>query len=411
MSGNKTGDYGQLRQKYEDGTLSLAEWNQVIDDFLAEDAKRAGTVKPVPATWETTYTFPVNEHLVTEDFIKKYAFAIGDSNPLYYDMEYGRRSIHGSIVTPPIFQAAVVNAGCFPDKPEIPGWNAFYGGTENLMFKVMRPGDRLHVVNKYLGIEEKQDTGKPYRLFTPRNQRAFYNEQNEIVGISISNEIVQAMPPGTKKKTGEKLFADRQRPRYTEEELNVIHQFYEDELKGAFRRGGDVLYWEDVVEGEELKSLIRGPLDVSDIVSWIGAAAGYSIAFGWKWNALRNDLKRCLIDPETGAHHNAIDWHYLDSMAQVAGLPYAHSTGRQNEAIAASLISNWMGDAGFVKRMYCAHRVTWFLGETVKVKGKVKRKYVENNEHLVDLDTWSELPDGKKCTVGEATVRLISKAD
>jgi hypothetical protein len=36
---------------------------------------------------------------------------------------------------------------------------------------------------------------------------------------------------------------------------------------------------------------------------------------------------------------------------------------------------------------------------------------VENNEHLVDLDTWSELPDGKRCTVGEATVRLISKAD
>jgi hypothetical protein len=411
MSENKTDDYGQLRQKYEDGTLSLAEWNQVIDDFLAEDAKRAGTVRPVPAIWETTYTFPVNEHVVTEDFIKKYAFAIGDSNPLYYDMEYGRRSIHGSVIAPPIFQAAIVNAGCFPDKPEIPGWNAFYGGTENRVFKVIRPGDRFHVVNKYLGIEEKKQTDKPYRLFTPRNQRTIYNDKGEIVGISIGNEIVQAMPPGTKKKTGEKLFADRQRPRYTEEELNVIHQFYEDELKGAFRRGGEVLYWEDVIEGEDLKPLIRGPLDVSDIVSWIGGAAGYVIAFGWKWNALRNDLKRCLIDPETGAHHNAIDWHYLDSMAQVAGLPYAHSTGRQNEAIAASLISNWMGDAGFVKRMYCAHRVTWFLGETVKVKGKVKRKYIENNEHLVDLDTWSELPDGKKCTVGEATVRLLSKTD
>jgi hypothetical protein len=320
---------------------------------------------------------------VTEDFIKKYVFAIGDSNPLYYDMEYGRRSIHGSIVAPPIFQAAVANAGCFPDKPEIPGWNAFYGGTENLMFQVVRPGDRFHVVNKYLGITEKDSGGKPYRLFTPRNQRTIYNEKN----------------------------ADRKRPRYTEEELNTIHQFYEDELKGAFRRGGEVLYWEDVVEGEELKPLIRGPLDVSDIVSWVGGAAGYVIAFGWKWNALKSDLKRCLIDPETGAHHNAIDWHYLDSMAQVAGLPYAHSTGRQNEAITANLISNWMGDAGFVKRLYCAHRVTWFLGETVKVKGKVKRKYVENDEHLVDLDTWSELPDGKKCTVGEATVKLISKAD
>ena len=45
------------------------------------------------------------------------------------------------------------------------------------------------------------------------------------------------------------------------------------------------------------------------------------------------------------------------------------------------------------------------------MKGKVKRKYVEDNEHLVDLDAWTELPDGKKCTVGEATVKLRSRAD
>jgi hypothetical protein len=70
-----------------------------------------------------------------------------------------------------------------------------------------------------------------------------------------------------------------------------------------------------------------------------------------------------------------------------------------------------MGDDGFLRRLYCAHRVTWFLGETITTKGKVKSKYVKDNEHLVDLDVWNELPDGKKATVAEATVKLRSRAD
>jgi acyl dehydratase len=399
-----------LRERYDDGILSETEWTGVINAYLEEDRRKNGTISIPPTEWETTYTFPVNEHFITEDFIRRYARAIGDSNPLYHHQDYGRRTQYGSIIGPPIFAAGIANAGAFPDKPEIPGWNAFYGGTENLMYKVIRPGDRIRVINKYLGIEEKDSSGKPYRLFTPRNQKIFMNERDEVVAKSTANEVVTAMPPGTKKKTGEKLYAGRERRCFTPEELEVVHRSYDEELEGKGRRGAQVLYWEDVVEGEELPQLIRGPLDVSDIVSWLGAS-GYIFSFALKWKALKSDLKRCLIDPETGEHHNAIDWHYLDSMARVAGLPYAFSVGRQNEAIVAHCISNWMGDDGFLKRLYCAHRGVWFHGEVVYVKGKVKRKYVENSEHLVDLDAWTELADGKKCTVGEGTVKLISRAD
>jgi acyl dehydratase len=413
MSKTKTEDFAQLRQRWEEGTMSEAEFNGVLDDYLAEDvATRAGSVSPVPLTWETTYTFPVNEHFITEDYIKRYVFAIGDFNPLYRDAEYAKQSLWGGIIAPPIFQASAGNAPVFPDKPQIPGLNSFYGGTENIMYRVMRPGDRIHVINKYLGIEEKKEAGKPYRLFVPRGQKMIYNDRGELMGTSTGNEIWMAMPPGSKKKekAEKNPFAGRTRPRYTKEQLDDIHRFYDDEMEGKFRRGAEILYWEDVVEGEEIKPLIRGPLDVSDTVSWI-VSAGYSIAFGWKWRALKGDLDRCLIDPDTGAPHNAIDWHFVDNMAQVAGLPYAHSIGRQNEAIVACAISNWMGDDGFLRRLYCAHRVTWFLGETITTKGKVKSKYVKDNEHLVDLDVWNELPDGKKATVAEATVKLRSRAD
>jgi hypothetical protein len=71
-----------------------------------------------------------------------------------------------------------------------------------------------------------------------------------------------------------------------------------------------------------------------------------------------------------------------------------------------------MGDDGFVKRLYVEHRGIWFHGETVRVRGKVVKRYVEKGEHLVDIEAWGELFDtATRCTAASATVKLISKAE
>ena len=410
MKEMKADHYAQLRQRYDDGSMSQAEWNGILDEYVAEDtAHRAGKVTSVPTTWETEYTFPVNEHLITRDYIRRYAFGLGDPNPLYRDSEYGTQSIYGTIIAPPIFQHAPAGSPIFPDKPEIPGLSSFYGGTENVMYTVYRPGDRIQVINKYLGIEEIKESGKPYRFFVAKSQRIISNERGEPMGRQTAIEIWTATPPGSEPSLGKDPFEGRTRPQYSVEQMEEIYQSYEDELAGKTRRGGEILYWEAVVEGEELMPLIRGPLDVLDVVSWNMGGGNHNMAFAWKWKAIKGSHAR-LIDPETGAARSIFDWHYQDSIAQAAGLPYAHSIGKQDEAIVATIISNWMGDDGFLKRLYCEHQVVWFLGETICVKGIVKRKYVENGEHLVDLSAWTELPDGKKCCVGEATVRLRSRA-
>ena len=45
------------------------------------------------------------------------------------------------------------------------------------------------------------------------------------------------------------------------------------------------------------------------------------------------------------------------------------------------------------------------------IKGKVTKKYIEDGEHVVDLDIWLEIQGGHVCAAGNATVRLISKED
>jgi hypothetical protein len=400
----------EMRSRWENGTMTLDEWTQVIEEHLARDRMKINKMSAVPYEWDAAYTFPVNELSVSEEFIRRFAQAIGNADPLFHDPAYGRTTLWGSMIAPPTFETIIAWAGSFPEKADIPGWNAFHGGTDHQCFKVIRPGDKFRVVNKYLGIEEKVVPGKPYRLFIPRNQRTYFNQHDEVVAIGVANEVVTAIPPGLTDKA-KKTYDGRERHHYTHDELDLIHRFYDDELEGKNRRGAEVRYWEDVQEGEELTPLIKGPLDVSDVVSYIGVG-GYSMAFALKWKVLKKNLGRAHLDPETGEHHLAIDWHYLDSMARVMGLPYAHSTGRQNEGIMGHLLSNWMGDDGFVTRLTCEHRGIWFQGETVWLKGKVIRKYEDNEMHLVDIDAWSEnMFSGLKCTIARATIKLISRTD
>jgi hypothetical protein len=58
----------------------------------------------------------------------------------------------------------------------------------------------------------------------------------------------------------ESAFENRPRYQYTQEELDRIHQGYEDEE--THRRGSKTLFWEEVVEGEELFPVVAGPLTV-----------------------------------------------------------------------------------------------------------------------------------------------------
>ena len=44
--------------------------------------------------------------------------------------------------------------------------------------------------------------------------------------------------------------------------------------------------------------------------------------------------------------------------------------------------------------------------QDIMCRGKVVKKYEENGERLVDVQVWTENPEGKQTTPGTATVRL-----
>jgi len=137
----------------------------------------------------------------------------------------------------------------------------------------------------------------------------------------------------------------------------------------------------------------------------------YPYAFAIKWAAMREHLQHHPIDPETGEYRFRRDWHYEDLAARLMGFPFANAAGIHNEMMLVHAVTDWMGDDAFVKAMDSQDRRMNFLGDMTWVKGKVARKFVENGEHLVDLEVWGENQDGVVHTKAHVIVKLVSKAE
>jgi acyl dehydratase len=85
--------------------------------------------------------------------IRRFAEAIGDSNPLFNNEAAARDSGFGGMIAPPTFCRSLGNA-----VPEItldfPEFRVLDGGSDWEYFKPIRPGDRITVVSKIADLRE-----------------------------------------------------------------------------------------------------------------------------------------------------------------------------------------------------------------------------------------------------------------
>ena len=80
--------------------------------------------------------------------------------------------------------------------------------------------------------------------------------------------------------------------------------------------------------------------------------------------------------------------HYSVPAARGAGALYAYDAGIQRHSWNTQLLTNWMGDRGWLKSCNAQYRQFVYLGDAVWFTGKVVSKYVdENNECCVDIET------------------------
>ena len=168
-------------------------------------------------------------------------------------------------------------------------------------------------------------------------------------------------------------YVDTPEPRYSDDDLRRIHEQYESEV--ARRRGPRTLYWDDVQPGDEMITLLKGPLTMTNLVGW---------QQGWgsllcqtnriAYQTLRDYPGSRLFNPESGIEDTLAGGHWDPYFTAMGGMARGYDFGGQRISWLAHLLTDWCGDDGFVAEHHVRLLRPNFLGDCTWITGVVKSK-------------------------------------
>ena len=103
-----------------------------------------------------------------------------------------------------------------------------------------------------------------------------------------------------------------------------------------------------------------------------------------------------------GAQGDFYEIHYDQAYARSVGLPGVILHGLLKASFLGQLVTDWVGDQGTLKSFEVSYRGIDEPGRPYRCRGRVAR--VDGSE--VELEVWGEDENGKRTTVGSATVAL-----
>lgn len=160
--------------------------------------------------------------------------------------------------------------------------------------------------------------------------------------------------------------------------------------------------------------VVKGPLGLTDIVAMCvaGLAPAKLMAHGVSLREYRKKPAWAFRDPKTSAMEPIYAVHYNEEAAKAMGLPFSYDVGTQRHCWQIHLLTNWMGDEGWLKRSKAEYRKFVYLSDVLRITGKVTKKYVdEEGEHCVDIETHGMNQRDEDAMPGSATIALPLKGD
>lgn len=332
------------------------------------------------------------------DAVRHFCWGIGDENPLFCDPAYGQASRWGSAIAPGCFLYTIDTTVV---APKLRGIQWLYGGTDWEWYRPIRHRDSFSVRARLLDAVEKRG-GKAKAFIIQTGEVLYTNQHGELVCRALGHT---ARTPRAKAKDGLKYEA-RETHRYTQEELeHIAHAIETEELRGATPR-----FWEDVEVGTWVQPMLKGPLNITDMICWY-SGGGHSYQSHRRAHMYRRRHPAdSYVNPETGAQDSAARGHAEDKMAREVGMPGGYDVGPQRISWMGQLMTNWMGDAGFLRKLSASIRRPNIFGDVSWCKARIADKRVEDGAHLVDLELQVDNQLGETTAKGRAVVELPARA-
>ena len=339
----------------------------------------------------------------TRDNIRHYAHGIGDDNPLWCDPDYAAKTRHGGLIALPsfLFSTSRIVSGYVGG---LPGVHAMWSGADWTWHKPVKRNDTISTEAHLKDLIEHQ-TRFAGRAVQQIYHVDFFNQDGDKVAEADSwcfrTERDHAREQGSKYKE----VRERAPRRYTPEEIQEAYKLYaKEEVRGSTPR-----YWEDVTEGEALPVMFKGPMTVTGFIAY---------AQGWGGLYIRaNKLAWRLIDAHPGVgitnRFGIPDVpervHWEEDFALEVGAPGAYDYGPERTSWMTHHLTNWMGDDGFLRKSHCKIRRHNPEGDMLFIKGMVKRKFIEDGRHLVEISQEAHNQDDELSVIGSGVVELPSR--
>lgn len=335
----------------------------------------------------------------TRENIRRFAMAIGDDNRMWLDSFYARNNIYGDIIAPPMFlNSAVIPSGALAGG--LPGVHSFHGGSDWHFFKAIRRNTHIKASARLVDVTEKKRSEYGGHSVIQTVEVSYKDQNDALLAVAKGWSIRVEREAGRQRGKYSKITPYK----YTPEEISAI----EDACLAEKPLGETIRYWDDTNEGDELPPVVKGPLCFEDMENFLAAAGGIT-AYAPFMRKLRKHPAFFYRDPNTNFPEPVISVVLYDYAAQGVGIPMAHDLGGQRISWLGHLMTNWMGNDGFLEKLYAKLIRPNLFGDTQWCKGRVTRKYNEGERFLVDCDIWCENERGEQTATGTATVKLLAK--
>ena len=336
---------------------------------------------------------------VTPDNIRDFCNWTGSENPLFLDEDYAAQTRWRGLIGPSSMVGQAIIA------PGLRGIQWIYGGIDWEFFDVLRPGDVITQTGMLEDAIEKR--GKTVPRMVLQIGRLHCVRQD---GVPVARSRVYHVRTPRRQAPGGMNYQVERVP-WGPEDLAS----FEEEMLAQTARGAQTRYWEEVDQDEDLPTATYGPLRVVEIsltgcYTDSGAINGYGVAHSgahvYQLLNRRRHPADTYIDPDTGAQDHPHRGHWESFMAHEVGMPGVYDMGPHRVSWLSRYMTDWMGDDAFLVQLSASLRRPNIVGDVTRIHGRVTRKWVEGDFHLVECDLWAVNQRQEITMPGKAVVCL-----
>ncbi len=312
--------------------------------------------------------------------VRRWAQAMQNPNPLYYDERYAAESHFGELIAPQSFAVCTdTSHGAGPAiQGTIPGQHMIFGGDEWWFFGPrIRPGDAFSQDRMLFDYKVRETKFAGPTMFS-RGDTTYINQRGEVVCKQRSTSV-RYLAENARKKG---LFAENREKAWADQELEDLEKRKMDYYQSFLDLGHEKRLFVKV--GDKLATRPIGPHTLmsfttewrSYLMTVWGASREHgessTMRAGWLPEMSR-DEEGAKVDPSNadGLYKGPSRGHVQPRYAQLIGMPRGYGYGASMGAWVLDYLTNWGGEWSSVVHSHMQYRAPALTGDATFIDGEV----------------------------------------